>query len=766
MEHIMPLDGPWSFAYAMQLPDEPITALTDLPRASLPVYPCTVPGNFELDLHAQGIIPEPYFGMNMLAVQPYEHTHVWYGRRFSADDRPGITAELNFEGLDCYADIYLNGECIGQADNMLVPQAFNVTGRLRGDNELLVHIRPALDEAAKYPYPAGTAAMAINYESLYVRKAPHMYGWDIMPRAVSAGIWRPVTLQFRPEERIEEIYLQTARLTPDHQYAELRCHYRVTRHEVGDAAYELLLEGACGDSTFTMRTPVRFMAGQSNITVQQPALWWPNGSGAANLYRVTASLLKNGEVIDRRTFNHGIRTVKLVRTSITTPEQPGEFGFYVNGERVFIKGTNWVPLDAFHSRDIGRLPAAMQLVAEAHCNMIRCWGGNVYESDAFFDLCDEKGILVWQDFAMACAIYPQDEGFRRQIAEEARAVAQRLRVHACLALWAGDNECDSCYSWFGKGDPNRNVLTREVLPAVLRAEDPARDFLPSSPYIDAAAYQAGAIYLPEDHLWGPRDYFKSAFYLNSLAHFASEIGYHGCPAPESLREFLSPEKVWPYRDNDEWRLHCTDPVPECSSYSYRVELMANQVRVLFGDVPDTLEEFAFASQASQLEAKKFFIERFRTAKWRRTGLIWWNMLDGWPQFSDAVVDYYFRKKLAYEAIRRVQQPLCVSLCEPEDDRQLALACNDTREALDLTYAVTDLDTGAVLCQGSALAAANSNTPLAEIPFEAGAQRCYRITWDSPLGAGINHYLAGTPPFNLAHYRTWIENVGLVPVKAR
>ena len=756
------LSGPWSFAYSLEPPPVELRSSVELRRAGYQTYPCTVPGNFELDLQAAGIIGEPFYGMNIAALRPFERAHVWYFRRFRAEERPDYNAELVFEGLDCFADIYLNGERIGSGDNMLIAQRFPVDGLLRGENELFIHIRPALEEARQYDYPPSLSALGANYESLYVRKAPHMYGWDIMPRALSAGLWRPVSLRFRPAERLEDVYLETLSLGEDRRVARLTLHYQA--RIAGDAqdTYEIQLTGRCGTSAFSERRRMLFQAGAFSFNLEEPALWWPRGRGEPNLYHCRVVLLKNGQELDHLEFHHGIRTVALDRTSITDHTGKGEFCFRVNGERVFILGTNWVPVDAFHSRDVSRIPRIIALAEDIGCNMFRCWGGNVYEDDLFFELCDQKGFMVWQDFAMACAVYPQDRVFCERIEREARQVVRRLRQHPCLVLWSGDNECDLAYSWGGRRrDPNTNVLTRQVLPHVLREEDPSRPYLPSSPYIDPTAFEAGETYLPENHLWGPRDYYKSDFYKGSICHFASEIGYHGCPAPNSIRKFISPEKVWPYAHNEEWLLHATSPVPGVDLYDYRIELMAKQVRELFGQVPETLEDFAFASQASQAEALKFFIEFFRSSKWRRTGLIWWNLIDGWPQFSDAVVDYYFQRKLAYSFIQRAQAPLYLLLKEPENWSLALVACNDRREDASLEYSVQDIDTGRVLAAGKAVARADSVTPLGQIPYSMGEKRFYVIEWQSALGNGKSHYLAGTPPFELARYRYWLEKAGLL-----
>ncbi|HZP84542.1 MAG TPA: hypothetical protein VFB21_23105, partial [Chthonomonadaceae bacterium] len=542
--------------------------------------------------------------------------------------------------------------------------------------------------------------------------------------------------------------------------ARLVLRFQAHLADLLDTHYEIEIEGRCGESQFARRERILFEAGRIVFHVADPQRWWPRGRGPAALYDVTVRLYRDGQEIDRRAFRHGIRTIELRRTSITDSFGKGEFCFVVNGEKLFVKGTNWVPADAYHSRDLERIPRMLALVEELDCNMIRCWGGNVYENDLFYDLCDEKGILIWQDFAMACALYPQDDVFCARLAEEAQKVVRRLRQHACLALWAGDNECDDAYLWSGLGDPDSNRLTREALPRVLQAEDPIRPYLPSSPYTDAEAQRAGAEFRSENHLWGPRDYFRSDFYRNALCHFASEIGYHGCPAPSSLRRFLSPDKLWPPQ-NEEWLLHSTSPVPGVDIYDYRVALVCNQVREMFGSVPETLEDFARLSQYVQAEAFKFFIEMFRTAKWRRTGLLWWNLIDGWPQISDAVVDYYFEKKLAFDYIKAVQAPLCLMLREPKAWRQELVACNDTREDISLTYRLYESGAAQVLAADSRVARGDSVTPLASIPHFAGDKRFYIIEWESERGSGVNHYLTGSPPFDAEQYRSWLDSLRAV-----
>lgn len=750
LRQILELTGAWSFAVDFNPGD--FRTIADIEANRRKVLPCQVPGNLELDLHAAGEIPEPFHGMNIATLRKYESAHIWYFRRFDCPMSVDSTAVLVFEGLDCFADVYLNGRIVGSSANALVEHVFPADGLFTTGNELVVHLHPTAEEAKKFDYPPGAVAQPNSYESLRVRKAPHVFGWDIMPRAVSAGIWRPVRLEFLPTARLDTVWLETT--AADEREAKLTLHFRSRLPASELDGCEVTLQGACGNSSFEARTPLMFEAGRISTTVKNPRRWWPRGRGEQSLYAVIVSLLKNGRELDRAEFRHGIRTVELRRTSLTDDAGRGEFCFLINGERVFIHGTNWVPADAYHSRDASRLPRMLALAEECGCNMIRCWGGSVYEPAAFFDLCDERGLLVWQDFAMACAVYPQDDAFARVIDDEARKVIRRLRRHASLVCWSGDNECDRACDWYRRGLADKNRLTREVLPRALADEDPSRPYLPSSPWIDATAAPVDRRYLPEAHLWGPRDWFRSAYYAGSPAHFASEIGYHGCPSAASVRKFISPGKLWP-PGNDEWLLHATSPVPGVDLWDYRVELMLKQLREMFGTVPDNLDDFAWQSQCVQAEAKKFFIELFRSAMWRRTGILWWNLIDGWPQFSDAVVDYYFEKKLAFDFIRRAQQPLLLMLREPQGETQELVACNETREPVTVHYTARDADTLKVLAAGSRVAAADVVTILETLPCARGQHRFIVIEWESTRGPGRNHYLSGEPPFDAARYQGWL-----------
>ena len=348
------LGGEWSFAFSAQrIAPEPAT-VADLRRAGLEVYPAVVPGNFELDLLANGLIEEPFFAKNIVDLRRFEGTYVYYARVFDAPKRTGMQPYLSFEGIDCYADIYLNGVLIHRADSMLIEHNVPVAEALRpgAQNSLVVVIEPALQRARspEYEYPPGLEAEGSGYESLYVRKAPHMYGWDIMPRALSAGLWRPVTLHHLPVERLDWVWLETQDIDAQASSASLALHYKAIVSALPAGSYSLKITGFCGRSTFEHQSRLLFEAGSMSFKAASPLLWWPRGRGDANLYDVRVELLSGETVLDSVSFRHGIRTVDLDRSSLTTDDGQGEFCFVVNGERVFALGTNWSAS--------GRLPLA------------------------------------------------------------------------------------------------------------------------------------------------------------------------------------------------------------------------------------------------------------------------------------------------------------------------------------------------------------------------------------------------------------------------
>ncbi len=754
------LNSYWKLTFFEQVSKEsvPLHTLDDYPTID-----CSVPGNVELDLSRTGYLPKDlYMGENLSIAEKYETYEWWYRTEFEAtipenNDR----LILRFDGVDCFAEYYINNTLIGESDNAFIPFEFDITDFIKnGKNTLAVRIRSSVLE--ENDIPVTLFSINANWQkyshSSSVRKPAHSYGWDIMPRAVSAGIWRPVSLIQRPACHFNQLYLYTDSVSENK--AKLRLVYDLALpYDIYHKKMKIKIHGKCKDSTYEKTFDVAFKSGNERIELENPMLWWPYGYGDANLYDVTVTFSADDEVITENTFKSGIRTVELERTD-TTDGKSGYFRFKINHTEIMAKGSNWVPMDAFHSRDAERYHKAFELVKDIGCNILRCWGGNVYEDDAFFDFCDESGIMVWQDFAMACYTYPRTDEFCMSMKKEATAIVRKLRQHPSLVLWSGDNECDMALSEGlnqNSFNPNTvNKLTRSIIPDVIIDNDCGRPYLPSSPFVSDDVYKAKDYrLLPEDHLWGPRDYFKSDFYKHSHAHFVSETGYHGCPSVDSIKKFISPDALWPYTDNSEWIFHSSDQRGNPTKIN-RVELMANQINQLFGYIPDNLEEFSLLSQFSQAEAKKYFIERIRIDRPHKSGVIWWNLLDGWPQFSDAVVDYYYDKKIAYHYIKVSQQPFCIFCDEIKDEKQRIIASNDTLQKVSGSFVVKDGETGEIISEGNFDIGENQNAHLAEFKCPYSTKRLLIIEWKANGKTGFNHYINGMLPLDSERYKKWYE----------
>jgi beta-mannosidase len=776
------LNGAWSLTYG-PLSEYPEKSPGTKPPSDWPTIPATVPGNVELDMVVAGKIEPLETGNRVLQALKLENYQWWYKRTFKAGHgEPDERAELVFEGLDCVATVWLNGKEVGKAANMLVEQRFDVTPVLRpGEiNEIVVRIDPAVLVGLSYPHTGWEQQGNSHWESLYVRKAAHMYGWDIMPRIVSAGLWKDVFVEWIRPARISSAYWHTKSVDVKKGKATIAVAWQ-TEGVTESAKHKLqVVLRRDGEIAARWETGVTAPSGEYEFDLDQVEFWWPRGYGERPLYEAAVSLVNpDGKVVDRSINRVGIRTIVLDRTDILI-DGKGKFGFTINGVPVFVKGTDYSCLDGLHSRDHLHLDRTVELMAEANCNMARCWGGNVYPEDRFFDLCDEAGIMVWQDFNMACAIYPKTDEFLDAIDKEARKIVPRFRNHPSLAIWSGNNECDDAFEWAMRDgrpsiDPNLDVSTRKTIPNVLKELDPNRAYLPSSPYHSPAVVAAGneTDLMPEVHLWGPRGYFKAPFYIASPAHFASEIGYHGCPSRSSLERMMDPDAVSPWVTghewNEEWLTKSCRSSPDDKSTLGRNDLMVNQIKAFFGACPENLDDFILASQITQAEAMKFFIELFRqnkgfdAEKGQKQGILWWNIRDGWPILSDAVVDYYFNKKLAFHYIQRVQRDVQAICCEEAGGQHAVVVVNDTLKPVRGHLEINRAGDTAKLFDTSFDVEPNGKATLGSLPHPA-KNEMWQLKWTTEgVGLHTSHYLAFTPTLDFEEYKEWLRTPGLLPV---
>ncbi len=731
-----------------------------------------VPGNVERDLFRAGIVKDPEVGDNSYNLRKYEGYQWQYARDFDTPNlSDGERAILRFDGVDCFSDIYVNGKKVGETDNFFLEYAFDITEYLNpeGRNRLDVIIRSAVIESSNYKYGVLGHFHVNGPDGEYVRKPAHCYGWDILPRIVSAGLWRGVKVDIQKPVRIEDTYWFVSGISKDRKKIGVNVDIssKFPFSMLDSASYnvkiskdgKIIAEKSVPVTSYNLR--VRF----DNVEAE---LWWPRGYGAQPLYDAEVSLLdKDGKELAKNIRKIGFRTVELEYADICPPDEKGKFLFKVNGIPIFIKGTNWVPVDALHGGDSEKLSSVLEMLADLNCNMVRIWGGGVYEPKEFFDYCDANGILVWHDFCMGCTFYPQRDDFAKTIENEAIQAVTRIRNHPSMALWCGNNENDISLRWqLGRYriNPNDDRISREVLPRVLLEFDPLRPYLPSSPFISQKYFDNPKNVIPsESHLWNSDGYYKIPFFSNTPAIFCSEIGYHGCPNLGSLKRMMTSGCVEPFIDdkgtmNKEWIAKSVNTYKNVQNkvLCARPHKFSKNSQVLFGEVfYDDLDKYILASQSVQAEALKYFIELFRSQKFDKTGIIWWNLRDGWPVLSDAVVDFYNSKKLAYDFIKRVQTD---ELLLVNDDLDL-IAVNDTLSEKSAEVIVTDMDTGKTLYKGSLKIPANGKkliTVLKPDPEKGMLKIEYSINGGEKR---LNHFLYGKPPFDFKKYKNWLQKLG-------
>ena len=444
-----------------------------------PWRPAVVPGCVHTDLLRAGEIPDPFWGTNELGLQWIEERDWEYRTRFTvpAELLSREQVDLVADGLDTVALVSLNGREVARTANMFVGHRWDIKPFLQpGTNELTIRFGSAMNyirthrlghQPKEFNDPVG--------RSQVIRKQQCQFGWDWGPRLVTAGIWRDIRLEAWSVNRLESVRVSqlhdsggvTLRLAPElaHREAGIACYHRLTLNSI------VIAEGT-----------------GTKIRIEHPQLWWPNGHGAQPLYALEIEVLHaDGRRLGRWQGRLGLRTIALDRHADAAGET---FQFLVNGRAIFAKGANWIPAHSFVA-GLGREQYARDLrsAAEAHMNMIRVWGGGIYESEAFYDLCDELGLLVWQDFMFACAIYPGDAAFLRSVQTEAEQQVRRLRHRACLALWCGNNEIESLNLDLLKQPAlrrNYDAVFHRLLPTVVARHDAVTDYWPSSPYTTMA----------------------------------------------------------------------------------------------------------------------------------------------------------------------------------------------------------------------------------------------------------------------------------------
>ena len=605
----------------------------------------TVPGDVHLDLMRVGEIPDPFVGMNADQSLWMEAKDWWFRREFdSPENLPGRRAMLVFHGLDCFATIWVNNKIVGQSANMFIRHEFDVTDALKpgGRNELVVRLASTTYSAQVDPAHKGLPIW--SPERLFCRKPSMIFGWDIAPRLVTVGIWRPVELVLIDQARITDFRVALVRFDGPNALVRVEVETEWIGAQAGEARLAGAIHGTTWDAQVALKPGKQVYS--TEILVKKAPRWLPIGYGKPMLCEASVALASAGRKLDERTITTGLRTIEIVQE----PQLSGatSFRFRCNGRDIFITGLNWTPLDAIFARITPeRLTKTVEKVAGIGCNMLRMWGGGIYEEDHFYAECDRLGLLVWHDFMLACAWYPQTDAFAATIEAEARQVVRDLRNHPCIAVWAGDNEIDMAVSWLN--DPTviatENRLNREVLPRVCRELDPAVPYIPSSPYSPS-----GAPFNDEKegdtHLYRHGKNWRECELWTIRSRFMSEFGRLSLPSMSVIKKYFPKGTEWPLT-NAMWRYHGADTT---HTGIFRVtDKVLDELKACGKPAPANVREAVKASQELQSEGVIELIERYCSDP-EFGGFLLWNVSDCWPQQSDSVLDCDGNPKIIFKKL--------------------------------------------------------------------------------------------------------------------
>jgi beta-mannosidase len=631
--------------------------------------PAKIPGTVHTDLLANKLIPDPFFGANEKQLQWIENEDWQYQTSFniSKEELSNQNCELQFDGLDTFAEVYLNGTQILSANNMFRTWKVEVKELLKiGQNKLEITFASSVKKGKE-------AADKLTYtlpgdEKIFTRKAQYQFGWDWGPRFVTAGIWKKIQLHFWNSPRIENVKYNQKMLT--NTKAELE--FLIT--------IQSLIKGKFQIEINDKKENVQLQKGENAISIsysiQNPKRWWPNGLGEAHLYPFEISLSQNNTIIDSKKLNIGIRTIELVQEK---DEIGKSFYFKVNGKPVFMKGANVIPPDSFLPRATDSVyKSIVKNAVDANMNMLRVWGGGVYAEDVFYDECDKNGILVWQDFMFACAMYPGDNDFLDSVKNEVIDNVTRLQNHPCIALWCGNNEIDEgWHNWGWQKEFNYSPeqeksiwndykkLFQELIPQTLDTMLSTNEnrYWSSSPSIGWGKKES--LLQGDSHYWGVwwgMEPFE--MYEKKVGRFMSEYGFQGMPDLETFKSFTNEEDL--NMNSESVKNHQKHKTGYATIQTY----MERDYKI-----PKSFEDYIYVSQLLQANGMKTAIESHRRAKPNCMGTLYWQLNDCWPVTSWSSVDYFGRWKALHYQVKQSFENVLISM-QRDDDSYKMFVIND------------------------------------------------------------------------------------------
>jgi beta-mannosidase len=636
--------------------------------------PMRIPGDNVSALLEAGLIPDPYYGTQELHLQWIGSSDWLLSRRFTVEE--GFLKDrrqfLHLDGVDTLAEVRLNGERVAGSTNMFVPLRAEVTGVLReGENRIEVLLRSAEREALArsralpYPVPYSRYPVQSSHRNL-VRKVQCHSGWDWGPCLMVSGIYGPAYIQAGADGRLEHLHTEQ-HFTRKGVELEITVEYFAYRE--AKIALELEVAGARHRDLMAVAPGLNIQ--RRTLRIDHPELWWPAGYGAQTLHTLSVKL---GE----ESFRKGIGFRRL--EVLCGDDQAGRsLIFRVNGVNVFCKGANWIPCDALPARQTPeRYESLLDGAVQANMNMLRVWGGGQYERNVFYELCDRKGLLVWQDFMFSCAAYPATAEFLAEVEPEIRYQVKRLKDHPCLALWCGNNENLGALTWFPETRANRDRylvdydrLNEGVVGRIVRELDPGRAWWPSSPSAGQGDYSDNwhQDSKGDMHFWSVwHEGRPFEAYYEVTPRFCSEFGFQSFPSADTVRTF-APEN----------QCNVTSPVLEHHQRHPRGNTVITETLTRYFRLPAGFESFLYLSQVQQALAIKTAVEYWRSRRPVCLGILYWQLDDCWPVASWSSIEYPDRWKLLHYAARRFFAPVHV-LAFCRDGRTVEIfGVNDTRQ---------------------------------------------------------------------------------------
>lgn len=626
-----------------------------------------IPSSVQEILIRDSVLPNPFYGTNEKKIQWVEEKDWEYRKIFviSEEEMKYEAIFLHFEGLDTFADVYLNGEKLFYSKNMFVSKEISVKNMLKvGENILSVrffspitHLNH-LREASGFEYPAGNDHRKEKV-SVYARKAPYHFGWDWGIRIVQMGIWRPVWLNLYNKAQIKDYFAHQKEVSAQKASIENHIEVEVTQSFNGFIEIKHQIE----NKVVYHKQEVSFEKGKNTIIIpteiKNPKLWNPNGWGEAHLYQFSAKIYENETLITQKEHEIGLRDIQLIREKDAKGQS---YYFQVNGKPIFAKGANYIPGEILTSKqDSLYYEQLFDNILAANMNMIRVWGGGIYENDYFYKLADKKGILVWQDFMFACTPYPHDTDFLNNVKEEAIENVKRLRNYACVALWCGNNEVEEAIKYWGleKQVPQKayegfkvgyDKLFRELLPEVVKNFDPEKDYVHSSP--DVANWgRPETLSYGDSHYWGVW-YGREPFEIlnNRVSRFMSEFGFQAFPELKTIKTFANEQDF--DIESEVMRVHQKSSTGNEAIKAYMER---------YYHTPKTFEDFIYAGLVMQGEGIKKGILAHRRNRPYCMGSLYWQLNDSWPVVSWAGIDYYNNWKALHYKAREAFSPIAVDV---------------------------------------------------------------------------------------------------------